>query len=93
MLRSSGDERADLLKAGILRSTTERMATAAGWTKEEPDDRLLLRAQIALCTALGMILLRTSTTLEPLRSATEADLRDPIDELFTLLISADAPRG
>jgi AcrR family transcriptional regulator len=84
LLRSSGDERAEEIRLSILRSFAERMAAAAG--RSPDDDQHLLRAQIALAAALGLALLRSTTTMEPLASAQEQDLLGPIEDLFNALL-------
>ena len=81
LLRSSGDERADQIRVDTLRSFAERLAEVAG------DDSLLLRAQIVLCAALGIAMLRSTVRLEPLASATEDDLVGPLSDLFDGLLS------
>jgi len=85
LLRSSGDARAEQIRLGILRSFAERLAAAAG-PRQDDDDRHLLRAQIALSAALGLALLRSTTTMEPLASAREQDLLGPIEDLFRALL-------
>jgi AcrR family transcriptional regulator len=85
LLRSSGDERADEIRRGILRSFAESLATAAGRTPG--DDKLLLRAQIALAAALGIALLRSSATMEPLASAGEQELLGPLQDLISGLLA------
>ncbi|MFI7541949.1 TetR family transcriptional regulator [Actinoplanes sp. NPDC049599] len=83
LLRSSGDERADQIRLGILRSFAERLAATAG---RAGDDRLLLRAQIALSAALGIALLRSTAAMEPLASAGEQDLVGPLEDLINGLL-------
>ena len=88
LLRSSGDDRADEIRHDILRSYAEGIAAAAGWQSEEVgSETLLLRAQIALCTTLGIVLLRSTTTLEPLSSAAIPELRTPLKEVLSTLLS------
>lgn len=87
LLRSSGDDRADQIRVSTLRSFTEAIASAAGWTADSPDDALLLRAQVAMATALGIVLLRSSTGLEPLASASADALRGPLGEVLTTLVT------
>jgi AcrR family transcriptional regulator len=91
LLRTSGDERADEIRLGVLRLFSERLAGATG---RPPDDQLLLRAQIALCAALGMALLRSTAALEPLASAGEQELVPPITDLINGLLdgSTHIPR-
>ena len=117
LLRSSGDERADELRLGVLRTSTERLAAAAGWGPAAPgpagsaasggagsaapggasadgppgDDRRLLRAQVVLAAAIGMALLRSTSKLEPLASATEAELTGPLRDMITALL-AEGPQ-
>lgn len=87
LLRTSGDERADQLRRGTLESFAAGIGRAsggapAGMTEKE----FALRAQIALATGLGILLLRSSTAMEPLTSATHSELRGPVaDALFGLL--------
>ncbi|MGW4947299.1 TetR/AcrR family transcriptional regulator [Actinoplanes sp. NPDC004185] len=85
LLRSSGDERADDIRRGILRSFAESLATAAG--RPPGDDKLLLRAQIALAAALGIALLRSTATMEPLASAGEQELLEPLQDLISGLLT------
>jgi len=90
LLRTSGDERADAIRRKTLRNFSERMATLAGWTPDaEGGDALLLRAEVAICASLGITLLRSTTGLEPLASATADDLAGPIHALFLALLAPD----
>jgi len=95
LLRSSGDDRADEIRRDTLRSYAEGIAAAAGWRSGDVGgETLLLGAQIALCTTLGIVLLRSSTGLEPLSSATVQELRTPLAEvLSTLLSPSGRPRA
>lgn len=87
LLRSSGDEQADRIRRNTVRSFAERLATAAGWRPDHPDgDRIMLRAQIALATGFGIVLLRSSTRLEPLASAGPQDLLAPMQDLVDGLL-------
>ena len=88
LLRSSGDERADLIRRNTLRSFAEKIAGVAGWTPGDTDTRgLLLRAEVGIATALGMALLRSSSGLEPLSSADEGELAGPLGDVFAALLS------
>ncbi|MCY1139394.1 TetR family transcriptional regulator [Actinoplanes sp. Pm04-4] len=80
LLRSSGDARADEIRAGILRSYAQNLAVLAGW--QEGDDELLLRAQVTIAASLGIAMLRSKTKLEPLASATKDDLVGPLTDLI-----------
>lgn len=92
LLRSSGDEAADRIRRNTLRFFGEQMALAAGWTTEEvKSDDLMLRAQIALSTVLGIALLRASSNgLEPLASATAESLGAPLGDVITALLGPGA---
>jgi AcrR family transcriptional regulator len=88
LLRSSGDERADQIRLGILRSFAERLASAAGWRPDDPgSDRLILNAQITLAAVFGIAILRSATALQPLASAGEQDLVGPLHNLIDALLA------
>jgi AcrR family transcriptional regulator len=88
LLRSTGEPEVDEIRRRTLHDFSERMARAAGWSPDDPrTDELVLRAQLVLATAFGMLLLRASTALEPLRSATDADLRGPLADAVSALLS------
>jgi AcrR family transcriptional regulator len=88
LLRSTGEPEVDEIRRRTLRDFSERMATAAGWSAGDPrTEQLILRSQLVLATAFGMLLLRASTALEPLRSATDADLRGPLGDVVNALLS------
>ena len=86
MLRTSGDEHADLIRRNTLRTFAERMAMAAGWRAGD-DERLVLRAQVAMSTILGVVLLRSSTGLEPLTSASTDEFADVLGDVLATLLS------
>jgi len=87
LLRSSGDERIDRLRFGVLRTFSERLATTAGWSPDRPGaDAMLLRAQVLLATAIGVGVLRTSSGLEPLTSADQPDLAAVLQDLLDVLL-------
>jgi AcrR family transcriptional regulator len=87
LLRSSGDERADRIRLDALRTSCERLAGLSGWHPGHPDgDRLLLRAQVVLASAVGLSVLRTMTGLGPLTEASEADLAGPLGDLVSALL-------
>jgi AcrR family transcriptional regulator len=89
LLRSSGDPRAERIRLDILRSFAERLASAGSWHPGHPDaEHLLLSAQIALAAAFGIAVLRSSTALEPLASASEQDLVAPLGDLINALLPA-----
>ncbi|MFF4672790.1 TetR family transcriptional regulator [Streptomyces sp. NPDC001279] len=88
LLRSSGDERTERMRTGLLRTFSERLASAAGWRPDAPGgEQLLLRAQLVLSVAFGITVLRASRGLEPLASATEKDLGDPLRDVVDALLA------
>lgn len=87
LLRSSGDDEADSVRRATLRTFAERLAATAGWRADDPTTaHLVVRAEIAIATLLGVTMLRTSTGVEPLASASEADLAEPLGEAFRALL-------
>lgn len=91
LLRSSGDRRADEIRTRTMQRYTERMASIAGWSPEDPGTQhLLLRAQIAMALGFGIVVMRTSAELEPLASASVGDLGVPLGEVVRTLLRSDA---
>jgi AcrR family transcriptional regulator len=91
LLRSSGDERADQIRRDTLMSFAQGFAGVTGWDPATGSDDVLLRAQITLATVLGVALLRSSATeLEPLASATVEDLRGPVNDAVSTLLTGRA---
>ena len=89
MLRSSGDEHADRIRLDILHSFAQRLVAAAG---ARPDDeRMVLRAQVALSATFGVAVLRSTMALEPLASAGEDALLEPLRDLMTALLATAGP--
>jgi AcrR family transcriptional regulator len=87
LLRSSGDERADAIRRRTMQAYTERMAAAAGWRPDSPSTApVLLRAQIAMAMAFGVIVMRTSSDLQPLAAATEQELARSLGEVLRALL-------
>ncbi|WP_433077122.1 TetR family transcriptional regulator [Dactylosporangium sp. CA-052675] len=84
LLRSSGDERADEIRRGVLRTSAERLAAAAG--REPGDEEVLLRAQMVLAASLGIVLLRSVGAMEPLQSADRDALAGPLRDLIAALL-------
>ncbi len=86
LLRSSGDERAERIRLAFLRGLGERIAAAAGWEKGG-DDAVLLRAQVLLATSIGIAILRSRPHgPEPLASATELELLEPLNDVVKALL-------
>ncbi|WP_082177404.1 TetR/AcrR family transcriptional regulator [Arthrobacter sp. RIT-PI-e] len=91
LLRSSGDENADAIRRRTLQTFTERLAASAGWDAADPATAgLLLRAQIAIATMLGLVMLRTSVGAQPAASATIGDLEEPLGDLLRGLLAPDS---
>jgi AcrR family transcriptional regulator len=86
LLRSSGDERADEIRRGVLRTSAERLAAAAG--RSPGDEEGLLRAQMVLAASLGIVLLRSVGAMEPLQSAGRDALAGPLRDLIAALLPA-----
>ncbi|GAB3576197.1 hypothetical protein GCM10027406_08910 [Leifsonia lichenia] len=88
LLRSSGDDRAERIRRDTFRYFAERMAGAAGWRDGDAgSESLMLRAQIAMAATFGMVLLRATSGLEPLTSATEDDLLEPLGGVLAALLA------
>jgi AcrR family transcriptional regulator len=87
LLRSSGDEKADQIRIGMLRASSERLAALAGWRPDHPEaDQLLLKAQVVLAAAVGISVLRSMTRLDPLAGASEQDLTGPMRDVVRALL-------
>ncbi|ROP61155.1 TetR/AcrR family transcriptional regulator [Curtobacterium sp. ZW137] len=84
LVRSSGDDGADAIRRETLRRYAERLATVVGGSVT---DELLLRAEIALSVVLGMTMLRTSTRVEPLATASEDEIARPLDDALRALLT------
>jgi len=88
LFRSSGDEAADLIRRRTLEHFTRRLAAAAGWSETDPDtEPILLRAQLAIAMMMGVVMLRTSAVVDPVASASAADLTGPLGKVFEVLLS------
>jgi AcrR family transcriptional regulator len=88
LLRSSGDDNADLIRRRTLENFTQRLAMHAGWRADDASTTpILLHAQIAIATMLGMVMLRTSAAVEPIASAGADELTAPLHKLFAILLS------
>ena len=84
LLRTSGDERADEIRRSVLLSSAEKLAATAGWQGD--DDKLLLRAELVMAVSIGIALLRWTTPIEPLATATADDLAEPLRDLIKGLL-------
>ena len=89
LLRSSGDERAERIRVDMLRAFGEMLAKVAGWAPGRPEgDELLLRAQLVLATAIGIVALRSSG-LEPMASMGSDELSSSLGELIRAVLRND----
>ncbi|MCO8277061.1 TetR family transcriptional regulator [Actinoplanes sp. TRM 88003] len=79
LIRTSGDERIDDLRRSVLRSLSEKLAPGGS-------GEALLRSQIVLAAAVGISLMRAALDLQPIASATEDDLREPLTDLIQSLL-------
>ncbi|WP_440710178.1 TetR/AcrR family transcriptional regulator [Herbiconiux sp. YIM B11900] len=87
LLRSSGDENANRIRRRTLEHFTQRLAAAAGWKADDPETApILLRAQLAIATMLGTVMLRTSAAVQPVATAGHDELADPLARIFRGLL-------
>lgn len=89
LLRSSGDENANGIRRRTLEHFTQKLAEVAGWSAEDPlTEPILLRAQLAIATMLGVVMLRTSAAVQPIAAAGAEDLATPLGQIFAVLLRA-----
>ncbi|WP_028050582.1 TetR/AcrR family transcriptional regulator [Cellulomonas sp. URHD0024] len=94
LMRTSGDEHAELIRLRTLRTFAERLAAIAGSRPDDPDrERMLLRAQLVVAAGFGISIMRSWTqasagsgAMEPLTSAGEAELAGPVHDLLIALL-------
>ncbi|MDB6428048.1 TetR/AcrR family transcriptional regulator [Curtobacterium sp. 20TX0008] len=87
LVRSTGDDRVDVIRRETLRHHAERLAAVAVPDRGGAlDDALLVRAEIALSVVLGMTMMRTATRVEPLASADGSLLREPLRAALRALL-------
>jgi AcrR family transcriptional regulator len=92
LLRSSGDENADRIRRRTLEHFTRKLAGASGWSPDDPTtEPVLLKAQLAIATMLGVVMLRTSAAVEPVASATAEELAGPLREVLRVLLDDRGP--
>ena len=88
LLRSSGDESADRIRRNTLEHFTRRLAATGGWSADDPETSpILLRAQLAIATLLGVVMLRTSAAVQPVASAGADELVEPLSQVFRILLA------
>jgi AcrR family transcriptional regulator len=88
LLRSSGDENADLIRRRTLEHFTRRLASAAGWKADDAaTEPILLRAQLTIATMLGVVMLRTSAAVQPLAAASADELTAPLSQVARTLLA------
>lgn len=89
LLRSSGDEHADAIRRRSLERFTRKLAAMAGWSEDDLETTaVLLRAQVAIATMVGVVMLRSSAAVEPMASAGRDDLAGPLGEVLRILLTA-----
>lgn len=101
LMRSSGDENADRIRRATLEHFTRRLAASAGWRRDDaPTAHILLRAQIAIATMVGVVMLRTSAATDPIAATAPEILATPLAQVFRVLLAPetlssgpDAARG
>ncbi|MWV51538.1 TetR family transcriptional regulator (plasmid) [Rathayibacter sp. VKM Ac-2803] len=92
LLRSSGDEGADRIRRETLESFTASIAGIAGLEPGAPQgEDLMLRAQLAIATLVGLVMLRASAVVEPTTSATAAQLDEPLRSALRALLGIETP--
>ncbi|MFG1610166.1 TetR family transcriptional regulator [Actinoplanes sp. NPDC049265] len=89
LLRSSGDPGADQVRRNVLRTFAERTVAVTG---QEITDELLLRAELVLATALGLVLMRSVIGVEPLATVDQEALVAPLGDAIRGLL-APSPRA
>jgi AcrR family transcriptional regulator len=91
LLRSSGDENANRIRRRTMEHFTQKLATVAGWSADDlGTEPILLRAQLAIATMLGVVMLRTSAAVQPIAAAGADGLREPLGQVFRILLEQDA---
>ena len=88
LLRSSGDPSVEEKRTGMLQAFGSAIASTAGWTAEQGDaDEFLLRAQLVLSVAVGVVILRSSSPeLAPLGRATAGQISRALLEMVNALL-------
>jgi AcrR family transcriptional regulator len=87
LLRSSNDERAEAIRRTTFETFSRRLAIATGADpRSAAFADVMLRAQVVLSAVIGVVLLRSSTGVEPLTSATEDELGPPLADLLAALL-------
>ncbi|SDS35499.1 TetR/AcrR family transcriptional regulator [Actinoplanes derwentensis] len=85
LIRTSGDERVEELRSSFLRMVSEKLLAGAG--HPITDEVGVLRAQMLLAAILGLVLLRSTTGMKPLNSASADELQGPIADLVAALLN------
>lgn len=88
LLRSSGDEGADRIRRQTLERFAVKLAEAVGGGAAEANyDERLLRAQLAIGSMLGIVMLRTSAAVHPVAAAPHNDLAPPLKQVLLALLA------
>ncbi|WP_426594200.1 TetR/AcrR family transcriptional regulator [Cellulomonas sp. McL0617] len=88
LVRTSGDERAELIRTRTLRSFAERLAAIAGGPPED-HERRLLGAQLVVAAGFGISITRSWMGVDPLGSAGYDELVGPVHDLLVALLRPD----
>lgn len=86
-LRDSGDPRTGALRRRAVEEYAERVLLATGHGDAAPAE-IVLRAQLLVALGAGVAALRAAIGLEPLRTASAADLTGPLTDVITALLPA-----
>jgi AcrR family transcriptional regulator len=87
LMRSSGDEHAEAIRARTLRTFAERLALLAGGEMDDEDrDRRLLAAQVVVAAGFGITIMRSWSAVSPLATAGPDELLPPVRALLEALL-------
>jgi AcrR family transcriptional regulator len=87
---SSAGEEIQALRAQGMRGAVERILEASG---VEPSREAEIRAQLVLALLSGIVVHRFMTPVEPLASASDAELRAALQDAVDALLSPSPPGG
>jgi len=87
LMRSSGDQHAEAIRARTLRAFAERLALIAGGEVDDEDrERRLLAAQVVVAAGFGITIMRSWSEVAPLATAGPDDLLPPVKALLDALL-------
>ncbi|MGY0070308.1 TetR/AcrR family transcriptional regulator [Streptomyces sp. QTS137] len=91
LLRSSGEEEIDALRAGALDDMARRILHAADGEQADAEDPRILSAQLVVALGIGVAVLRSTVGLQPLSDATPDALGPPLGRILDALLPPSAP--